>query len=146
MPLHPEARDLLRANLEGIRDRKKVHAVPLGALTVTQVAAINAARVRLDLNPIIAEVLFVGGHVYRSRILGDGYTIEDVIDQISSAMEDAAIVLDAAHMTAMENPNLRADRYGNLVRDRAVFECSTRHPRPELFSIIPRGDKIKPTK
>jgi len=115
-------------------------------LSVAQVAAINANRVRLDLNPIIAEVLFVGGHIYKSRILRDGYAIEDVIDQISSAMEDAAIVLDAIHMTAMENPNPRADRYGNLVRDRAVFECSTRHPRPELFSIIPRGDKIKPTK
>lgn len=145
MPLHSNAYDLLRANLKGIRDRQRVHAVHVGVLTDSQVEAINAARVRQGLNPIIAEVLFVGAHVYKCRILGDGYTIEDVIDQITSAMEDAAIVLDAAHMTAMENPNLRADRYGNLVRDRAVFECSARHPRPELFSVIPRGDKIKPT-
>jgi hypothetical protein len=144
MPLHPDAYRLLRTNLEGIGEGQKVHAVHVGVLTVAQVDAINAARLRQGLNPIISEVLFVGGHIYRSRILRDRYTIEDVIEQMFNAMEAAAIVLDATHMTAMENPNPRADRYGNFVLDRVVFECSTRHPRPELFSIIPRGDKIKP--
>jgi hypothetical protein len=146
MPLHPNAYDLMRTNLDGIRDRQRVHPVPVGTLSVTQVDAINAGRIRLDLNPIIAEVLFVGGHIYRSRILRDGYTVDDVIDQISSAMQEEAVVLDVAYMTAIENPNLRPDRFGNLVRDRAVFECSTRHPRPELISIVPRGDRIKPAK
>jgi hypothetical protein len=98
------------------------------------------------LPPIVEEVVFVGGHIYKSRIMGDGYTIEDVIDQIFSAMDCAAIVLDATHMTIMENPNPRLDRYGNLVRDRAIFECSTRHPLPELFSVVPKGDNIKPIK
>lgn len=99
-----------------------------------------------NLKPIIAEVVFVGGHIYKSRIVRDAYTIEDVIDQISSAMDEAAEVLDAIYMTILQNPNGRADRYGNFVRDRAILECSTRHPRAELFSIVPKGDKIKPTK
>jgi hypothetical protein len=49
-------------------------------------------------------------------------------------------------MSAIKNPTERADRYGNQVRDEAVFECSTKHPRAELFSVVARGDKIKPAK
>jgi L-fucose mutarotase/ribose pyranase (RbsD/FucU family) len=91
-------------------------------------------------------VVFIGKHIYQNRIAKDGYTIEDVIDQITSAMHPDSLVLDTSKMTAMENPDLREDRYGNKVRDRAVFECTVRHPRPELFSVIPRGDLIKPQK
>jgi hypothetical protein len=146
MPLYVNAGDSLRTNLERIRDGKKVHIVPIGVLTLEQLGAINAGRFVQDLDPIAAEVVFVGAHIYQRRIVGDGYTIDDVIEQISSAMDDAAIVLDAVNMTLLENPNRRADRYGNMVRDRAVFECSNRHPRAELFSVMPKGDKVKPTK
>ncbi len=145
VPLYANARDVIRTNLGRIRNKSKVHIVPIGTLTAVQLTAINANRLIQGLSPIVEEVVFVGGHIYKSRVIGDGYTIEDVIDQIASAMDCAAIVLDG-HMTTIENPNPRPDRYGNLVRDRAVFECSTRHPLPELFSVIPKGDKIKPTK
>jgi hypothetical protein len=74
----------------------------------------------------------------------DGYIIDDVIDQIASGMESAAVALKTPTMTAMENPAPRADRYGNSVRDRIVFECSAQHPRPELYSVVPKGDRIKP--
>ena len=146
MPLYTNARDVIRTNLGRIRNKNKVHIVPIGTLTAVQLTTINANRLTEGLPPIVEEVVFVGGHIYKSRIMGDGYTIEDVIDQIFSAMDCAAIVLDATHMTIMENPNPRLDRYGNLVRDRAIFECSTRHPLPELFSVVPKGDNIKPIK
>lgn len=146
MPLYTNARDVIRTNLGRIRNKNKVHIVPIGTLTAVQLTTINANRLTEGLPPIVEEVVFVGGHIYKSRIMGDGYTIEDVIDQISSAMDCAAIVLDATHMTIMENPNPRLDRYGNSVRDRAIFECSTRHPLPELFSVVPKGDNIKPVK
>jgi hypothetical protein len=146
VPLYANARDVLRTNLGRIKNGGKVHIVPIGTLTFTQLTQINASRLGQGLNPIAEEVVFVGGHIYKSRILRDGYTIEDVIDQIFNAMDSAAIVLDVTYMTAMENPNPRLDRYGNLVKDRAVFECSARHPLPELFSVIPRGDTIKPPK
>jgi len=144
MPLYANARDTLCANLREIQTGNKVKAVPIGTLTAAQLAAINVNRAAQGLNPIIAEVVFVGGHIYKSRVLRDGYTIEDVIDQISSAMDCDAEVLRTQKMTAMENPNPRADRYGNRVTDRVIFECSTRHPRPELFSVQPKGDFIKP--
>lgn len=116
----------------------------VGTLTDTQLDAINDERRAHGYPPIVAEVVFIGRHVYESRILRDGYTIDDVIDQITSSMEAAAVVIQTPTMTAMENPVSRADRYGNAVRDRAVFECSGRHPRPELYSVMPKGDRIKP--
>jgi hypothetical protein len=31
-----------------------------------------------------------------------------------------------------------------VVKDLAVLECTAHHPRPELFSVMPKGDKNKP--
>ncbi|MGA3326915.1 MAG: hypothetical protein ABSF45_20830 [Terriglobia bacterium] len=146
MPLRTEAAALIRANLEQIEAGQKARLVEIGALTPEQLADINKHRGALGLIPVSAEVVFIGKHIYQSRIAKDGYTIDDVIDQISNAMHSDSLVLDTIMMTAIENPNLRADRYGNKVRDRAVFECTARHPRPELFSVIPKGDLIKPPK
>src|ERR1035438_2570709 len=144
MPLLEGARDLIRINLEKLQNGEKVALVVIGTLTELQLRIINDERKTYSHPPIEAAVVFVGNHAYRSRIVGDGYTIDDVIDQIESAMHHAAEVLKSSTMTAIQNPNPRADRYGNLVRDRAVFECSVRHPRPELFSVIPKGDCTKP--
>jgi hypothetical protein len=47
-------------------------------------------------------------------------------------------------MTLMESRSPRADRYGNAVLDRVVFECTARYPRPELYSVIPKRDFKKP--
>ena len=113
-------------------------------LTDTQLDAINDERRAHGYPPMVAEVVFIGPHVYESRILRDGYTIDDVNDQIASSMKATAVVIQTPTMTAMENPFLRADCYGNAVRDRVVFECSGRHPRPELYSVMPKGDRIKP--
>jgi hypothetical protein len=147
MPLYAGAPSVLRQQLEQIRDRHAVRVVPIGTLTIAQITAINVTRADERLRPIIEEVVFFGRHIYKRRIVNDGYTIEDVIEQISSVMESVSVVLaDLAPMTIIENPNPRADRYGNFVRDRAVFECSARHPRPELFSVIPKGDANKPLK
>jgi hypothetical protein len=146
MPLHPDAFDLIRANLERIGDGKRVRAVPVGELTNTQLLAINKVRLTQALNPIVSEVLFVGGHIYKSRMIRDGYSIEDVCQQIASAMDEIAIFSADSFTTILENPVRRLDRLGNLARDRVILECSARHPRAELFSFIPKGDKIKPPK
>jgi hypothetical protein len=146
MPLFENAADLIRTNLGRIRNKNHVHVVPIGTLTAEQLSAINTVRLADELTPIVEEVLFVGGHIYRSRIIGNGYTIEDVIDQISSAMDSKAVVIVTDYMTAMQNPNARPDRYGNMVKDRAIFECTARHPLPELISVSPKGDTIMPIK
>ncbi len=144
MPLSDEAPALIRANLKQLQTGNRVRLVVIGALTETQLDAINRERSAPGYPPIVAEVVFIGRHIYESRIVRDGYRIDDVVDQIVSGMDAAAVWFQAATMTAIENPALRADRYGNSVRDRAIFECSARYPRPELFSVVPKGDRIKP--
>jgi hypothetical protein len=146
MPLYRNAVDLIRANFEEISKGIKPRGVAIGSLTDRQLEEINRARAAHipPLPPVIGEVLFYGRHMYKSRVLRDGYTVEDVIDQIVSAMDAAAIFVHHPINTTLQNRSGRVDRYGNLVKDLAVFECSARHPRPELFSVMPKGDVNKP--
>jgi hypothetical protein len=148
MPLYPHALDLIRGNLEQIAQGKKVKPVVVGKLTTEQLNAINQHRQEQnpDLPLIIDEVLFFGSHIYRSRCLRDGYTIEDVVDQIAGAMDERSVLVGNLPAQAIENPIARNDRYGNQVHDRAVFECMSRHPRPELFSVVPSGDRNRPAR
>jgi len=144
MPLSDGASALIRANLEQLQRGNRARLVVIGTLTDAQLCAINDERRAHGYPPMVAEIVFIGRHVHQSRIERDGYSVDDVLDQIASAMDAAAVVIQTAGMTAMENPASRADRYGNAVRDRLIFECSARHPRPELFSVVPKGDHIKP--
>ena len=143
MPLNDEGAALIRANVEQLQRGRRARLVVIGRLTATQLDAINIETVSRGYPPMAAEVVFTGRHVYQSRIVRDGYDVEDVVDQIRSALSSAAVVIATPHMTAIENPLARQDRYGNAVHDRAVFECSARYPRPELFSVIPKGDLLK---
>jgi hypothetical protein len=144
MPLYSGAPTLIRANLEALSCGERVSLIAIGSLTDSQLEAINKNRQKWGSPPIQAEIVFLGRHVHEGRVVRDGYTIDDIIDQIASGLDAASAVLNSRPMTALKNPTPRADRYGNLVRDQAVLECLVRHPRPELFSVIPRGDAIKP--
>lgn len=146
MPLSPDGKALMRANLEAVAARQKVHSVVVGELTPEQLAIINKDRLLDDMPPIVAEVLFVGGHVYRSRVIKDDYDIEDIIEEAESALSADSKVIYTPYMTAIQNPNPRADRLGNQVNDRAILECTKYRPNPELFSTQPKGDFIKPPK
>jgi len=70
----------------------------------------------------------------------DGYSIDQVLEQIQSAFSDASVVDFSTSSSVMRNPNQRADHKGNLVNDEAVFECTSRYPYADLYSVIPRGD------
>ena len=129
MPLYQNALALIRANLEEIAKGNKPKGVVIGRLTDQQLEKINHARSAHipPLPPVIAEVIFYGKHMYKSRVTRDGYSIEDVIDQIVSAMDATAVFVHNPNMTIIQNRTDRADRYGNKVKDLAVFECTTRH-------------------
>lgn len=146
MPLYPNAHELIRANLEALQREEKVPRIAIGVLTKEQLDTINAQRADDDLPLIIAEVFFVGRHSYKSRILRDGYTVQDVIDQIEGAMSVTSAAIATDYMTAIKNTVARADRLGNLVYDEAILECTRYRPNPELFSVMPKGDWIKPRK
>ena len=104
MTLRAEAAALIRANLEQIEAGRKAPLVEIGALTQEQLADINKHRAAQGLAPVIAEVVFIGKHIYQSRIAKEGYTIEDVIDQISSAMHSDSLVLDTGNLNGHRKP------------------------------------------
>lgn len=143
MPLAKGGLQLVRSNLEQIAQGRRVGAVVIGHLTERQLGDINRSR-QLRANPllvVISEVLFIGQHIFNSRIARDGYTIDDALDQIASALDISASFLPTSRVAAIQNHIPRLDRYGSLVKDLAVFECTARHPRPELFSVILKGDR-----
>lgn len=146
MPLLPNALELIRRNLEGIAKGERPPRAVLGNLTAEQLKTINKYRAKHGFPPISGEVFFIGRHVYESRIVKDGYSIEDVLDQITSAFSEKSEVVNGQKLTAIRNAKKRKDRYGNEVRDEIVLECWKHNPQSQLFSVVPRGDTNKPTK
>jgi len=146
MPLYPNAIPLIRANFEALQRGERARLLAIGTLTDAQLTEINASRSAHGEPLITREIVFLGSHTYRSRVERDGYTIEDVIDQIVGATDAVAIAIHNPARTIIHNRTGRADRYGNIVKDLAVLECTGRYPRPELFSVMPKGDFIKPKK
>jgi hypothetical protein len=146
LPLYPNAKTLITANLQIIAAGGRAQLIALGTFTEQQFADLNAVRRGLGLHEMESrEIVFIGRHIYASRN-GDGYTIDDMVLQIESALSSASVVFASPKMTAMNNPQERSDGYGNQVYDRAIFECTQRKPRAELFSVIPKGDDKKPPK
>lgn len=76
--------------------------VAVGTLTTAQVDAINQERAAATARwtseaprypPIVAEVVFMAATSAKAVFVRDGYTIDDVVEQIASAMDSAAVVL-----------------------------------------------------
>lgn len=140
MPLYPDAERLIRGCFAVIKRGQNPRRVAIGTLTDKQLKDINLHRAMRGWEPVTAEILFHGRHVYESRVIQDGYTEDDVIAQISSGMSDKAEFKLTPKMTVLRNPSQREDGYGSRVRDEAVLECTSQHPSPILYSTIPRGD------
>jgi len=145
MPLYENAKYLIRANLEEVQRQGKTRPVIIGEFTHQQFETINSLKELQGLPPIESkEIVLLGRHLYESRVVRDNYTIDDVITQVEYALADTAKVVATSRMTATKSVVGRVDGYGNEVLDEAVFELTQRKPRAELYSVIPKGDHIKP--
>jgi hypothetical protein len=122
MTLYNEALALIRKNLETISNGEKAKAVEVGEFTPEQHAAINELREANKLPPLESpKIVFIGSHLYKSRITQDAYTIDDVILQITSAFSVTSVIIHTKHMTGMRNTIKRSDGYGNEVLDEVVL-------------------------
>lgn len=147
MPLYPNATQTILNNLTAIANGNRPKFEAIGHFTEQQFQEINAYRTSIGLPPLEQnEIVYMGRHHYNSRVGKDGYAIADLLAQIASALSASSVVLTNPGMTAIENPTPRNDGYGNQVNDRAIFELTSKRPRAELFSTIPKGDKIRPQK
>jgi hypothetical protein len=146
LPLYVGMEVRITDHLERLARGERVPMIPIGCFTEAQFEAINVARTARGLHLLEQnEILFIGKHLLRSRS-DDGYSIKDIVAQIASALsEDARAAIDK-FASYIQNPNGRDDGYGNLVYDRAVFEMTARKPKAELYSVMPKGDKLKPNK
>jgi hypothetical protein len=147
MGLNQDAENLIRSNLElaakwfaherTARPRQPI--VRIGELSEAQLTTINQQRQEEELPPVVASVLFDGRHLYKSRCIEDGYTIDEVIEMISVAFNDEARVKPGWN-TVLISPSTRVNKAGKNIRDEAVFECHGKLPHPELRTVIPKGD------
>lgn len=140
MPLYPNSERLIRANLAAIKRGKKPNWVVIGYLTQMQLSAINDDRRLRNFEPIDREIVFYGKHIYQSRVVEDGYTDDDLLALIRSALSESCVFIPTRKMTVLRNPVKRNSGYGCSVRDELTLECSGKYPRSELFSVVPRGD------
>lgn len=146
MPLYLDHEERIRFNLTEIHCGHRPQIIPIGFFTEKQFLDINVARQEYNLHQLETnEILFLGRHAYISRT-ADGYTIDNIIEQIVSALHETSIAVVTLKMSCTKNTAARQDGYGNFVYDQAVFEMTNRKPRAELFSVIPKGDIIKPSK
>lgn len=144
MPLNQGARALIVAHLQKIENRERVLVIEIGTLTRAQHDEINNYRNKFGLPPLeLPTILYLGKHHYESRIV-DGYTIEDMASQIESGLCDHSVVVAGHRMMALQNKTGRQDGYGNSVKDLVILEITSRRPRSEAFSAIPKGDSNKP--
>lgn len=146
MPLHSNAKSLILKNLMKIHRGRQAWPKVIGSLSDSQLSDLNKERLGRHMPPIKAEVVFVGNHIYQSRVKDDGYTFDDVMEQISSAMAETSVFSESPKMSGLVSTITREDGYGNQVIDNGVLECSARFPRAELYSVIPKGDRKKPPK
>lgn len=146
MPLRVGAEGQIRENLARLQRGERAPMVAVGSFTEIQFTTLNVQREAQGLHLLEDnEILFIGKHLYASRTK-DGYTIDDIVAQIVSSIDEQSQPFSSEIVTYLQNPNARADGYGNDVHDRAVFEMTAKKPKAELYSVMPKGDQIKPKK
>jgi hypothetical protein len=147
MPLYADEVKLIRGNIAVIKRGQKPRPVVIGYLTDKQLEDVNAFRRSRGWEPMDQDVVFVGTHVYGSRVVQDGYSEDDLIAQIESGFSTSRKYIPTKKMTVLQNPAPRQSGYGCVVKDELTLECSSKFPRSELFSVVPRGDiNHKPNK
>lgn len=140
MPINPEDLGKIRGLLGAIEAGKPTTRLTLdNPLTPQQFSDLQAARQASGLPaPAQNEFQFRGSHLYNSRSM-DGYTVDDMMKQLESGTSaNSVITVDRNGRVNLQNPVPRDDGYGNQVNDTVTFELSG---RPEIFSVIPKGDR-----
>lgn len=145
MPFYHHKKDLLLTQIRELIAGKRVPVIEIGCLTDKQHCDINDLRATHNLPKLVhPEVLYLGKHHINSRHSNDGYTAEDILLQIISAMDSDSIIPSSNRQTLITSIKHRDDGYGNQVIDTGVLELMARKPKAELFSVIPKGDTYKP--
>jgi hypothetical protein len=141
VPLYKDGLKKIRRSLELVASKQWSPYEKVGKFTVDQLEAFNAIRIKEGRKPIEEIIVCNGKHLYNSRCVKDGYSIDEVIEQVEIAFEVATQVEKTrGWATTLRNPGTRTDSEGHVIRDEIAFECNENHLRASLYSVIPRGD------
>jgi hypothetical protein len=88
VPFDIDALSRIRSQLEAISNGQRPRLIAVGRLSTDQLQTINSTRIANGFSPIVAEILFDGRHLFKSRCVDDGYTLDEVIEQLESAFTD----------------------------------------------------------
>lgn len=141
--------ELIEENLRQLDAGKKASRVLVGTLTPTQLSMLNEKRSSLGFPLVSGEMFFIGSHIYDSRCKRDNYSVDDVLAQLKGALSDSSIIQirSGGRSTILQSTEYRKDAYENeFVIDEVIFECTSKNPLIEIYSVIPKGDKNKPPK
>lgn len=144
-PLKPGALGEARTLLEALQRGDRAKPIDIGSLTPEQFQAINDARGQFGMPQFESpDVFYKGTHHYNSRVTQQDppYSIDDLLQQIQSGMSDQSVVTTGGRSPVLQNPVPRINESGASVNDAAVLNSSP-SGKPELFSVIPRGDGRK---
>ena len=110
VPLYHDAIARIRDNLEKLSKGEKAPMIAIGNFSPIQFGDINAARRDLGLHELeINEIVFIGRHLFNSRS-ADGYSIDDIIDQIENAMSADSIAVVSPRMSCIRRQAARTVR------------------------------------
>ncbi|MDR8526219.1 hypothetical protein [Shewanella fidelis] len=145
MPFNYAIKDQLLQQIQAKIDGQRVPIIEIGSLTEKQHEDINKFRIENGIPPLIdPSILYMGRHHVESRNGRDGYNAEDILTQIIYALDESSIIPKSSRQTLIRSIKPRDDGYGNKVTDTGVLELTSRKPKAELYSVIPKGDTVKP--
>ncbi|OFV50045.1 hypothetical protein [Oligella sp. HMSC09E12] len=116
------------------------------AMTPQQFDSLVTQRKAMDASyPFKNNFIIDLDHIYDTRVLRDGYNIDDVMKQVKSATsrKSEVFVDPARKQNNLINPYGRDDGYGNVVKDRIGIDL---RGVPQYRTVIPKGDTVMPTK
>lgn len=145
MPLFADGLKKTRKALELAAANRWSPYQNIGFFTPDQLADMNAMRQKIGQPPLEATIVCNGKHLYDSRCTKDGYSIDEVVEQVEIAFNRASEASNQGWSTVLRSTSDRFNEEGNAIRDELVFECSAKHPNASLFSVIPRGDGRGPS-
>jgi hypothetical protein len=97
LPLFADGLRKIRRNLIQAQSGQRPKAVRIGYFTAEQITRINEFRVSRGYLALQPEIVFHGMHLYNSRCRKDGYTIDDVLEQIQSAFSETSEIDFSTH-------------------------------------------------
>ena len=131
LPLYENAVALIRANLETIQSDGRPLRCHLQAYA-SAACLFNQHRWEhnAELPAIEAEVLFIGQHVYNSRIKGDNYT-STTLCRIVSSMSEASAIIGNLPTGFFKIPFRESTGWGRSIV--SLFSSADKHPGRSFF-------------